>query len=1059
MRVLIIISNVCLFFNANMWRSAIIVSLIMLNMFTDLRAATLNNMSGNNNWGTAGSWSLAHVPTGAESANIMPGVSATSSADVTDDYTGDLIIGEGGSLVLSGATRKLVDYIPAVSSANVKLYDNSLIQCARWAGTDGGTYTMPNPIILYGSTTFKNTSYNVTLKLTGVISGNGRLNFLLRSYNTGDSYYLNPSSYNTYTGGTNIGLYAGSAEYIHVQANGSFGTGDVTVGDKCIVDFNGSTSDVIDDDAGVYLYGSALIDLNNNNETVDWLFFDTTVQNTAGVTDTWGSTSSSANNQNDTHFLGSGILTVTGLTDTSAPNPSPMTFSAYPLGATTTSILMTATTAADVNAVQYLFENVTLSTNSGYQSSVNWTDTGLTAGTTYTYRVKAKDSLGYTTEWSQTYANTPLVENTFIASGNAWNATDSWDLGHLPTGTESAVITTGNTVTTSATLATDYSGSFTLKEGSSLVITNASHKLVDYMPTLSTANVILYDNTLIQCARWAGTDGGTYTMPNPINLYGSTTFKNTAQNVTLKLTGVISGNGRLNFLLYSYSTGDSYYLNPSSYNTYTGGTNIGFYAGSAEYIHVQANGSFGTGDVTVSDKCIVDFNGSTSDVIDDDAGVYLYGSALIDLNNNNETVDWLFFDTTVQNTAGVTDTWGSTTSSANNQNDTHFLGSGILTVTGLTDTSAPNPSPMTFSAYPLGATTTSISMTATTAADSNAVQYYFENVTLGSGSGYQSSPSWTNTGLTVNTTYTYRVRARDSLGNTSDWSQTYATTPLIVNTFIASGNAWNVSDSWDLGHVPTGTETVEISAGNTVNSSASFSTDYTGSFTLLEGASLVIGAGTHKLEDYIPAFSSANVILYDNTLIQCARWAGFDGGTYTMPNPINLYGSTTFKNTSQNVTLKLTGVISGNGRLNFLLFSYNTGDSYYLNPSSYNTYTGGTNIGLYAGSAEYIHVQANGSFGTGDVTLGDKCIIDLNGTTIDVIDDSSDLYLYGSAQLDLNGNDETVRSLYVDGNVQPGGNTYGSTSSSAQIQNDTNFSGTGVLTTRPRRAGATFIIR
>jgi hypothetical protein len=83
------------------------------------------------------------------------------------------------------------------------------------------------------------------------------------------------------------------------------------------------------------------------------------------------------------------------------------------------------------------------------------------------------------------------------------------------------------------------------------------------------------------------------------------------------------------------------------------------------------------------------------------------------------------------------------------------------------DTTPPSPNPMTFASPPSAAGTTSITMTATTAvdADSPPVVYEFDFVsggTGGDGSGWQYSTEYTDSGLEINTIYTYHVRARDS---------------------------------------------------------------------------------------------------------------------------------------------------------------------------------------------------------------------------------------------------------------------------------------------------------
>jgi hypothetical protein len=100
---------------------------------------------------------------------------------------------------------------------------------------------------------------------------------------------------------------------------------------------------------------------------------------------------------------------------------------------------------------------------------------------------------------------------------------------------------------------------------------------------------------------------------------------------------------------------------------------------------------------------------------------------------------------------------------------------------GSIDTDPPSPDPMTW-AFPLAADGPySIRMTATTASDPSDVEYYFE-CTAGGGndSGWQDSPTYVDSGLSSETLYTYRVKARDkSAGqNETGWSsEASATTP------------------------------------------------------------------------------------------------------------------------------------------------------------------------------------------------------------------------------------------------------------------------------------------
>jgi lysophospholipase L1-like esterase/fibronectin type 3 domain-containing protein len=90
------------------------------------------------------------------------------------------------------------------------------------------------------------------------------------------------------------------------------------------------------------------------------------------------------------------------------------------------------------------------------------------------------------------------------------------------------------------------------------------------------------------------------------------------------------------------------------------------------------------------------------------------------------------------------------------------------------DNEPPTPNPATWLSTPSAISGSIISMTATTGSDAHGpVQYSFEETSSnpgGTDSGWQSSSSYTDTGLSPTTMYTYRVRMRDDLNNIGGYS-------------------------------------------------------------------------------------------------------------------------------------------------------------------------------------------------------------------------------------------------------------------------------------------------
>ena len=138
----------------------------------------------------------------------------------------------------------------------------------------------------------------------------------------------------------------------------------------------------------------------------------------------------------------------TTFADTEAPTPNPMTFATAPYVASPTSIAMVASTAADISGVEYYFAcTAGGGHDSAWQTGTTYTDTGLSTGITYTYKVKAHDL-------SSNYNETAFSDE---ASAMIQEDTTPPDPDPMTWATVPHVVSS-SVITMTATTATDISG-------------------------------------------------------------------------------------------------------------------------------------------------------------------------------------------------------------------------------------------------------------------------------------------------------------------------------------------------------------------------------------------------------------------------------------------------------------------------------------------------------------------------------------------------------------------------------------------------------------------------
>jgi pectate lyase len=225
--------------------------------------------------------------------------------------------------------------------------------------------------------------------------------------------------------------------------------------------------------------------------------------------------------------------------------------------------------------------------------------------------------------------------------------------------------------------------------------------------------------------------------------------------------------------------------------------------------------------------------------------------------------------------------------------------------TAVADTTAPTPNPMTWASVPIATGVDTITMTVTAAIDSSGVEYYFANVAdPNHDSGWQDGTVYADAGLTRNTTYTYRVKARDkSAGhNETSWSaepsattiRYTCTTPIAADNntdckvdfmdYAVLAGTWGAEPGVSLDLVSNGSFDTDISSWAFVNMSGATGTvtaTFSGTVGNPAGSALVAASNTvatnnHRFYQVVPVIVGRSYTL-------SGEWSGNIVGLVTDP--------------------------------------------------------------------------------------------------------------------------------------------------------------------------------
>ncbi|MHC5061543.1 MAG: choice-of-anchor K domain-containing protein, partial [Planctomycetota bacterium] len=494
-------------------------------------------------------------------------------------------------------------------------------------------------------------------------------------------------------------------------------------------------------------------------------------------------------------------VTVNVNPDTTGPTPNPMTWSSLPAAGGTSSVSMTATTASDLNGVEYYFDETSGNTggsDSSWQTGASYTDTGLDDLTQYSYRVQARDlsANNNVTDWSSTKSATTLDGTAPSPDPVTW---------------ASVPAATGPTsISMTATTAVDPSGVeyyFTCTAGDghdsgwqidSSYTDYGLSELTGYTYTVKARDMSPnWNETSASTPESATTpEDVTSPVPDPMTWLvvpyatGPASISMTA-NTASDVSGV---EYYFENITITDNSHDSGWQDSTTYQD-TGLDDLTQYAytvkardksSSPGETGVSTAESATTEDGTAPAPVNMTWEStpaaSRSDIISmtattasDPSGVQY---SFDETSGNPGANDSGWQDSAVYTDSGLAEVTQYTYTVKARDKSINFnetTASTPQSVTTPLDVNPPLPDPATWQSVPMAVSDSAISMTASTGSDASGVEYYFAETSGNPGADdsiWQTSSSYTDSGLNEGTRYTYRVKMRDqSTGNNEGaWS-------------------------------------------------------------------------------------------------------------------------------------------------------------------------------------------------------------------------------------------------------------------------------------------------